>query len=284
MTSLASGSLRAPLARAARSLPVQAGLEATANLVEIFSSVQGEGPHVGETTLFVRFGECDLRCRWCDSPHTWQPAQRCRIETLRGSGRSETIANPLTLARALGACDALAAAEHRFASLTGGEPLLQPDAVRGLAAALRERGPRVLLETHGLHAEALEQVVDEIDVVSMDWKLASDVRRAGIRGRAASAPFHAEHERFLRVARRAPEVVVKVVVTSGSRGEELDEMASRIAAVDPAIHLVVQPVTPTAPHESAPTAEILLALVAHLSRTLSQVRLIPQMHKLLGAP
>ena len=50
-------------------------LAPTANLVEIFSSVQGEGPHVGQSTLFVRFGECDLRCRWCDSPHTWQPAE-----------------------------------------------------------------------------------------------------------------------------------------------------------------------------------------------------------------
>ena len=277
MTSLACGSLRAPLAMAS-------GLEGTANLVEIFSSVQGEGPHVGETTLFVRFGECDLRCRWCDSRHTWRPAQHCRIETLRGSGRSETLANPLTLARALAACDALAADEHRFASLTGGEPLLQPEAVRGLAAALRGRGPRVLLETHGLHSEALEQVVDEIDVVSMDWKLASDVRRAGERGRAASAPFHAEHERFLRVARRAPEVVVKVVVTSRSRGEELDEMAACIAAVDPAIPLVVQPVTPTTARESAPSGELLLALVAHLSRTLAHVRLIPQTHKLIGAP
>jgi organic radical activating enzyme len=263
---------------------MSAGLEGTANLVEIFSSVQGEGLHVGETTLFVRLGECDLRCRWCDSAHTWRPAPDCRIETLRGTGRSERIANPLSLARVLAACDALGAAEHRFASLTGGEPLLQPEAVRGLASALRERGPRVLLETHGLHAEALEQVVDEIDVVSMDWKLASDVRRAADRGRAAPAAFHAEHERFLRVARRAPEVVVKVVVTCGSLDEELDEMASRIAAVDPAIPLVLQPVTPIAPRESAPPAERLLGLVAHLSRTLSQVRLIPQTHKLLGAP
>ena len=49
----------------------------SANLVEIFSSIQGEGPHVGESTLFVRFGACDLRCRWCDSPHTWRPAATC---------------------------------------------------------------------------------------------------------------------------------------------------------------------------------------------------------------
>ncbi len=259
-------------------------LEATANLVEIFSSVQGEGPHVGETTLFVRFGECDLRCRWCDSPHTWGRAARCRIEVERGSGRSRTVPNPVELSCAIAACEALGVREHRFASLTGGEPLLQPQAVRSLAAALRERGPRVLLETHGALAEALEGVVDQVDVVSMDWKLASDVRRAGERRGREPTPFHAEHERFLRVAVGAPEVVIKVVVTPASRDEELDEMAQRIARVDPGLLLVVQPVTPCGPVAAAPSAERLLALVARLSRTLERVRLIPQTHKLLGAP
>jgi organic radical activating enzyme len=259
-------------------------LEGTANLVEIFSSVQGEGPHVGETTLFVRFGECDLRCRWCDSRHTWRRAARCRIELERGTGSSEALPNPVALARALEACEALGVGEHRFASLTGGEPLLQPGAVGILAAALRARGPRVLLETHGALPDALAGVVGEIDVVSMDWKLASDVRRARDPRGSVPADFHAEHERFLRVARAAPEVVVKVVVTPASRDEELDEMARRIARVAPGVLLVVQPVTPSGPVRAAPSAERLLALVARLSRTLEQVRLIPQTHKLLGAP
>ena len=257
--------------------------EGTANLVEIFSSVQGEGPHVGETTLFVRFGECDLRCRWCDSPHTWRPAATCRVEVGRGSGVHESWPNPVALPRALAACEALGLRAHRFASLTGGEPLLQPAAVKSLAAALRERGVRVLLETHGALADALAEVVGEIDVVSMDWKLASDVRRAG-EPRGEPAPFHAEHERFLKAALAAPEVVVKVVITPDSRDDELDEMARRIAAVAPRALLVVQPVTPFGPVRAAPSAERLLALVAHLSRTLERVRLIPQTHKLLGAP
>jgi pyruvate-formate lyase-activating enzyme len=187
------------------------------------------------------------------------------------------------LARALAACEARGLREHRFASLTGGEPLLQPEAVRELASALRERGPRVLLETHGLLSEALERVVDCVDVVSMDWKLASDVRRAGER-RGPAQPFHGEHERFLRVARRAPEVVVKVVVTPASQDEELDEMARRIAGVDASLPVVVQPVTPFGPVKAAPSAARLLALVARLSRTLAHVRLIPQTHRLLGAP
>ena len=131
-----------------------------ANLVEIFSSVQGEGPHVGETTLFVRFGECDLRCRWCDSPHTWQRAPQCRVETRRGTGAFRTLTNPVSIEQAVGAAAALEVGEHRFASLTGGEPLLQPAAVLALARALRRRGPRIYLETHGLATAALERVIE----------------------------------------------------------------------------------------------------------------------------
>jgi organic radical activating enzyme len=255
-----------------------------ANLVEIFSSVQGEGPHVGETTLFVRFGECDLRCRWCDSPHTWLPARECRIETRRGSGAFRSLPNPVKLGDALAAADALEVSAHRFVSLTGGEPLLQPEAAAWLARALRERGPRILLETHGACVAGLERVIGCVDVVSMDWKLTSDVRRAGDPRGGPVEAFHDVHERFLALASGAAEVVVKVVISSASRDEEIDAMSERIARVDPRTPVVVQPVTPFGPVREAPDAGRLLALVARIARTLPQVRLIPQTHKLYGAP
>jgi 7-carboxy-7-deazaguanine synthase len=244
--------------------------------------VQGEGIHVGVPTLFVRFGGCDLRCRWCDSPHTWNEADECRFELERGTGRFRSRPNPVAIEAVLEAAEALELGAHRFASLTGGEPLLQPAAVCALARALRARGPRVHLETHGAAVEPLEQVVGEVDVVSMDWKLASDVRRAGVAFRSPGEAFHDAHERFLRVARRAPEVVVKVVVTPASLDAELEEMAERIAAVDARVPLVVQPVTPFGPVRERPGAQRLLALVARLSQRLADVRLVPQTHKATG--
>jgi organic radical activating enzyme len=253
------------------------------NLVEIFSSVQGEGPYVGASTLFVRFGVCDLRCRWCDSPHTWHAAARCRLEEQRGTARFREIPNPVSLADLLAAAEALEVDTHRFVSLTGGEPLLQPEAVAALAGALRGRGPRIYLETHGLAIAALDAVAGVVDVVSMDWKLTSDVRREADPPRGEVRDFHAEHRAFLARARQSCEVFVKVVVTPGTLDSELEAMAQGVAAVDSQLPVIVQPVTPRGGVKERPSAARLLEIAARLERVLGDVRLIPQTHPLYGA-
>ena len=192
--------------------------------------------------------------------------------------------NELPVPTVVAACEALELEAHRFVAITGGEPLLQPAAVRALAGALGGRGPRIFLETHGLAEEGLREVLDTIDVVSMDWKLASDVRRESDPRRGAPiVPFHAAHERFLRTAHGGAEVTVKLVVTPASEDAEIDEAASRIAGVDPMIPTILQPVTPVGPVRERPSAERMLELEARLSRSLGDVRVIPQTHPIWGA-
>jgi organic radical activating enzyme len=254
----------------------------TANLVEIFSSVQGEGPDLGASTLFVRFGGCDLRCRWCDSRETWQPAAACRIERARFSGEWWTRPNPLPIEEIVAAAGSLDVRAHRFVSLTGGEPLLQPAAAAAVARGLRRLGPAIHLETHGLAATALEEVVESVDVIAMDWKLASDVRRAGDPARGAVADFHDAHQAFLETARCAPRTVVKIVVTPGSGDEEIDEAVARIARVHPEATLVLQPVTPCGAVKERPPPQRMLALADRAGRCLADVRVIPQTHPIYG--
>jgi 7-carboxy-7-deazaguanine synthase len=252
------------------------------NLIEVFSSVQGEGPELGTSTLFVRFGACDLRCSWCDTPHSWRPAARCRFQVAAGGEDFEERENPVPLADLVAALERLGLGAHRWLSLTGGEPLLQPDALDEVTRALAGRGPGLWLETHGLHVAALERVLPTLSVVSMDWKLASDVRRESDPKRGPVSDFHEAHEAFLRVARSAPHVHVKLVVTPNTRDEEIDEAVRRVARTHPGACLVIQPVTPHGAVKQRPDPATLLAITRRAERQHPNTRLIPQTHPLLS--
>ena len=61
-----------------------------ARVVEVFSSLQGEGIRLGQRQIFVRFGGCNLHCDYCDEPDTipipsgelWS-AEKLKSEILR---------------------------------------------------------------------------------------------------------------------------------------------------------------------------------------------------------
>ena len=46
--------------------------EARAPLIEVFHSVQGEGRFVGVPMAFLRVATCPLRCRYCDTPNSYE--------------------------------------------------------------------------------------------------------------------------------------------------------------------------------------------------------------------
>ncbi len=248
---------------------------ARANLVEVFSSIQGEGPSVGQRTIFVRFGGCDLRCAWCDSPHTWKPHRAWRVEEEPGSAAFSQYENPASLDQVVAAVAGLDPARHRWISLTGGEPLLQP-ALPEFAAALAQWGTPLHLETHGLAWQALPAVLPRLGFVSMDWKLASDVERA--KG-ASGAPFAAEHRRFLAEARGVA-TCVKLVLTARSEDAELMEAFESVAELAPDATLILQPVTPTADFDRRPDPGRVHEVARRAGDWVADVRVIPQTHVL----
>jgi 7-carboxy-7-deazaguanine synthase len=111
---------------------------------EIYPSIQGESTHAGRPCVFVRLAACDLRCAWCDTPYAFTGGRKMTVEAV--VERVGTFGCPLV-------------------ELTGGEPLLQKDAVP-LMARLIETGHEVLIETGG-HlsiADVPEPVVRIVDV------------------------------------------------------------------------------------------------------------------------
>ena len=94
------------------------------NLIEIFSSFQGEGPHVGEPMAFVRFQDCALSCRFCDTPASFERHDRFRVETPPQSGLFQFYPNPVGVE---GLSEILKPFAGQALSITGGEPLQHAD-------------------------------------------------------------------------------------------------------------------------------------------------------------
>ncbi|HWI54270.1 MAG TPA: 7-carboxy-7-deazaguanine synthase QueE, partial [Desulfobacteria bacterium] len=92
------------------------------HLVEIFSSVQGEGLYLGVKQIFIRFAGCNLKCKYCDTP--FEPETGFRVEVPAGSGRFDLYQNPVTPDQIIDIIKRLDPQLCHSISLTGGEPLL----------------------------------------------------------------------------------------------------------------------------------------------------------------
>lgn len=94
---------------------------------EIFVSLQGETSASGRRCCFVRLTGCDIRCSWCDTEHAFT------------GGSKRTVAEVVADVLARGVA---------FVTVTGGEPLLQPDCP-ALVQALLDQGLELQVETGG---------------------------------------------------------------------------------------------------------------------------------------
>ena len=113
-------------------------------ITEIFYSLQGEARTVGLPTVFVRLTGCPLRCVYCDTEYAFSGGQMQTIE---------------------GITEKVAAYAPRYVTVTGGEPLAQPNCLP-LLKTLCDAGYEVSLETGGAMSLAGvdERVVTVIDL------------------------------------------------------------------------------------------------------------------------
>ncbi|HYA54030.1 MAG TPA: radical SAM protein [Thermoplasmata archaeon] len=125
-------------------------------IIEVFHSIQGEGPFTGLRTTFIRTARCNLRCSWCDTKYSFGP------------GRARSIASLLA---------AVKRNRTSHVCLTGGEPLLQSESV-ALVRRLAERGVTTVVETGGSLDVAPYLAVPRL-VLSVDVKCPS----SGMEGR-----------------------------------------------------------------------------------------------------
>lgn len=111
--------------------------EAGLRVSELFGpTLQGEGPSTGRLASFIRLSGCNLSCRRCDTPYTWDWTRYDR----RTEQHRMTPASVLEWALGQPA---------RLVVVTGGEPLLQARQLTGVVPPLTEAGRKVEFETNG---------------------------------------------------------------------------------------------------------------------------------------
>ena len=239
-----------------------------ANLIEIFSSVQGEGKYVGCRQIFIRMADCNLNCAYCDTD--FKRHDFCRIETAAGSMIIEQIKNPFTPTQAAAIINQFSnEVPTHSVSFTGGEPLLNWKFIRGVAKKIQPTGLKIFLETNGTLPEKLSQVIDFVDIISMDIKLPS-----------IGGNYFDKHREFLKIAMQK-DLYTKIVISAETTQEEFDAAINLISEVSPQILLILQPVTPVK-NVQAISAKKILDLQAAALKKLKNVRVIPQSHRLIN--
>ncbi|MDP8212707.1 MAG: 7-carboxy-7-deazaguanine synthase QueE [Candidatus Zapsychrus exili] len=222
-----------------------------AKISEIFKSVQGEGKYVGVTQVFVRFDACNIDCVWCDT----KGGSKENIKEYSTNEAFKEISNLVH------GCHSV--------SLTGGEPLLCKDFLSDLLAEMKLAKMKSYLETNGTLCEELQGVIDNLDIISMDFKLPSS---------AKTKDFWSEHKEFLKIASRK-QVFIKAVISKETSIEDIEKSVDIIKKVDSGLTFILQP---NYFQMKDGAIDKCVEFKDYCIKSLNDVRIIPQMHKILG--
>ena len=233
-------------------------------LFEIFTSVEGEGILYGTKTLFVRLAGCPFTCFYCDTKESLP----------LDSGTEYTIeeANELI--------DTNLQNQTYKVNFTGGDPLIQHQAVAQLAKHIQNKKIPTYLESSCFDINRFNHVLPFMDIVKIEFKTKD------------SDFVDSEHyEKLIGHTMKCLEssvkskktTYIKIVVSSKTQLNEfrklVDEIFKIVSKKD--IHgFVIQPTYGI----SEPSLDLLLNLYDVVFPHYIDVKVVPQLHKFIGAP
>ena len=209
---------------------------------------------MGSRQLFVRFYGCNLDCAYCDT----------FLESYKFFSREALLGKVLDFDD-----------DYNELTLTGGEPLLHADFIRGFLTLFgRHRDHKVYLETNGTLPGELKKVIELVDTIAMDIKLPSST--------GAKTGMWNEHSESIDIASKK-ELVLKAVITDATTMDDVKEMSRILSGRKNGPVIVLQPVTPENENIGGPDAEMMSYFKAYLKKeTGLETVVIGQVHKCLG--
>lgn len=233
-------------------------------LNEIFVSIEGEGIFAGTKTMFIRFSGCHLKCYWCDTNYSIP----------LNSGKQYTIDYVKSLIQ-----------EHMQPNIfkvnfTGGEPLLQHHPLILLANFVKnELGLRTYLETSCFDYKRFQSVLQCIDICKIEFKTLDS---------KVVDPSYYENLLMnelkcldLALEDKSKITFIKIVFTDMTKSNEIQSLVEKIFNNPKIGNLQGFILQPSYGFDS-PSSKKILEVYDIVSRYYKDVRVIPQMHKLLG--
>lgn len=233
-------------------------------IFEVFTSVEGEGILCGAKTLFVRLAGCPFACFYCDTPEAL-PAD---------SGTRYSLE------------DATALIDDRLqkntfkVNFTGGDPLMQHEAVAEMARHVQSLGVATYLESSCFDHRRFAHILPHLDYAKIEFKT-PDSEFVGLD--LSDAAHHSAMKCLHEAVRAGATTYVKVVVSKRTPPQYVGALASEVfgsVPVGSVSGFVIQPTYGT----EEPSLDRLMTMYDTVYPIYDGVRIIPQMHKIIGAP
>ncbi len=233
-------------------------------LFEIFTSVEGEGILYGTKTLFVRLAGCPFTCFYCDTKESLP----------LDSGKEYDIQEACNL------IDSNLKNQTYKVNFTGGDPLIQHEAVAKLAKFVQNKKIPTYLESSCFDIDRFNHVLPFIDIVKIEFKT-----------KDAEFVDFKHYEKLIESAinclkssvKSKKTTYIKIVVSSKTELNEFSNLVKNIfrsVSKNQIDGFVIQPTYGIA----EPPLDLLLNLYDIVYPYYIDVKVVPQLHKLIGAP
>ena len=233
-------------------------------LFEVFTSVEGEGILYGTKTLFVRLAGCPFTCFYCDTKESLP----------LDSGTEYTIeeANQLI--------DTSLKSQTYKVNFTGGDPLIQHQAVALLAKHIQDKKIPTYLESSCFDIDRFNHVLPFIDIIKIEFK----TKDSDFVDSKHYEKLIGHTMKCLKSSIQAKKITyIKIVVSSKTTLDEFKELTNQIFKIvskDDIDGFIIQPTYGI----SEPSLELLLDLYDVVYPHYTDVKVVPQLHKFIGAP
>ena len=233
-------------------------------LFEIFTSIEGEGILYGTKTLFVRLAGCPFTCFYCDTKESLP----------LDSGKEYTIEEACNL------IDSNLKNQTYKVNFTGGDPLIQHEAVAELAKHIQTKKIPTYLESSCFDSERFNCVLPFVDIVKIEFKT-KDSDFVDLK----------HYERLIDNAIKCLQssvkskktTYIKIVVSSKTKLEDFKDLVHKIfnnISKQDIDGFIIQPTYGIA----EPSLDLLLNLYDIVYPYYVDVKVVPQLHKFIGAP